>query len=561
MLALIVLLAAFLTVPSPAGAVRGGKLIALTFDDGPGKPTEGLLDGLRERGIRATFFMLGNCAESYPNTVARAYREGHQIANHSWSHANLITLTGREVTEEFRRTNAVLTKNSGGAGDFFARVPYGNVNDTVRSAVEMPIIGWTIDPLDWKYRNAETVRQNIVSAAFDGAIILVHDIHPTSVDGALRAVDDLTAAGYEFVTVRELFRRRGIELQNGVVYRSAPPNGNDPGPIGPPVLSESIVNGKLTVTLSAEKGTEIWCTLDGSDPILNGWKYTAPFEAWAGITVRAAAAVSRNGSKSGEISVTLSNPRAEPPVMAVKNGQLILESAAPELYYTTDGSPADRNGIRYEGPVDLEPGTVIRACASGAQYLDSEETRGWFSGRGRFFRDVDPGDWFAEAVDAVVGARWLQGTGNDCFSPATTLFRGQLVTILYRMAGKPELTETVSFPDVSEMDYFRDAAQWAVSNGIAACGGDGSFIPGGTVTRETLAGMLYRYFVLEGTVPDRADAVRFKDEDEIDPAFREAVDAVRSMGILIGDTEGYFKPKSMLTRSETAVILNRLLSR
>ena len=503
--------------------------------------------------------MLGECAENYPSTVARMYREGHQIANHSWNHPNLLYLSDRNISEQFRRTNEALTKSSGRALDFLARVPYGNYNDAVRSAVGMPIIGWTVDPLDWKYRDAAAVRNNIVSAVFDGAIVLVHDIHQTSVDGALKAIDDLTASGYEFVTVRELFRRRGIVLQNGGVYRSAPPNGSDVGPVDPPTVAEDIVDGKFMVTMSAGEGAVIWCTLDGSDPLMYGWKYTAPFEAWEGITVRAVAAYSLNGSRSNEIFVTLGHPRAEVPSMTVKDGKLILGSTAPEIYYTTDGMQADQSWVRYERPVGLEQGCLIRAYAGGEKYLDSEETRGWYSPKKHLFRDIEPGDWFAEAVDTVVDAGWLQGTGNDCFSPSVTLFRGQLVTILYRMAGKPELTKTVSFPDVSETDYFRSAAQWAVLNGIAECGRDGSFCPGGTVTRETLAVMLYRFFLLVGKETVGDGSAVFRDEQQIAPAAKDAVDAVSSMGILIGDVNGNFKPKALLTRAEMAVILNRLL--
>lgn len=561
LLCFLLVVSAVWLLPSAAEAAKGGKLIALTFDDGPGKPTAGLLDGLGERGVHATFFMLGNCAERYPSTVARVYREGHQIANHSWSHANMIYLGEPGIADEFGWTNDILSKNAGRATDHLARVPYGSYNDTVRASVGMPIIGWSIDPLDWKYRNAETVRNNIVSAAFDGAIILVHDIHPTSVDGALRAVDDLTAAGYEFVTVRELFRRRGIDLQNGAVYRSAPPNGTDHGPVSPPAVNTELRDGKLTVTLTAGVGADIWCTLDGSDPALYGWKYTAPFAAWAGLNVRAVAAYSLNGSRSEEISVTLANPRAEAPGMTVKDGRLALDSPDPdaEIYFTTDGTPVGENGIRYEKPVTLEPDTVVRACAGGDKQPVSEEAVGWFSPGGRFFRDVMPDDWFAEAADAVTGAGWIQGTGNDCFSPSTPLYRGQLVTILHRMAGKPEPEEELTFPDVRETDYFLKAARWAVASGIAQTGGNGGFSPGGTVTRETFAVMLCRYLLLTGAEHGERSPVEFRDGDAISPSAREAVDEVSAAGILIGDAAGYFHPQDPLTRAETAVILTRLL--
>lgn len=547
-------------IPLPTRAAQGGKLIALTFDDGPGKPTGGLLDGLKERGIPVTFFMLGNCAESWPATVERAYREGHQIANHSWSHANMIYLSGEDAAWEFHRTNEELKKNSGGASGFLARVPYGNYNDTVRAAVGMPIIGWTVDPLDWKYRNAETVRKNIVSSAFDGAIVLVHDIHPTSVEGALLAVDDLTAAGYEFVTVRELFRRRGIDLQNGSVYRSAPPNGTDKGPVAPPVLETSVTDGVLTVTMSAGEGAEIRCTLDGSDPVFFGWKYTGPFAAWPGLNVRAVAAYCMNGSRSGEIAVTLTCPEARPPKMMVEDGRLILTSPDPgaAVFYTTDGGRPGHDSVRYDAPVTLDPGSVVRAVSGGDHWLDSGESRGWYSPLGVFFRDVMPEDWFARAVDTVAGAGWLRGVGDDLFSPSTPLYRGQLVTILHRMAGEPD-AEALTFPDASEGDYFLPGARWAVSAGITERDEDGGFSPGETVSREELAVMLHRYLTATGTEAGGDSPLPFADRDEISPDALSAVDAVSARGILIGDTEGCFRPKAFLTRAEAAVIFARLL--
>ena len=560
LLALMLIPALLWMIPLPIHAVQGGKLIALTFDDGPGKPTAGLLDGLKERGIRVTFFMLGNCAESRPATVERAYREGHQIANHSWSHANMICLSGEDAAWEFRRTNEELKKDSGGASDFLARVPYGNYNDTVRQAVGMPIIGWTVDPLDWKYRSAETVRKNIVSAAFDGAIVLVHDIHPTSVDGALRAVDDLTAAGYEFVTVRELFRRRGIDLQNGSVYRSAPPNGTDLGPVAPPVLETSVTDGVLTVTMSAGDGAGIWCTLDGSDPAVFGWKYTGPFAAWSGLNVRAVAAYCMNGSRSAEIFVTLAAPEARPPTMTVEDGRLILTSPDPgaAVFYTTDGSRPDHGGARYDGPAALEPGSLVRAVSGGDQWMDSGETRGWYSPRGIFFRDVMPEDWFAGAVDTVAGEGWIRGVEDDLFSPSTPLYRGQLVTILHRMAGEPDADEII-FPDTSEGEYYLPGARWAVSAGITERDEDGGFSPDETVSREELALVLYRYLAAMGTAAGWSSPLPFADRDEISPDALSAVDAVSARGILIGDTEGRFRPKAFLTRAEAAVIFERLL--
>ena len=292
-----------------------------------------------------------------------------------------------------------------------------------------------------------------------------------------------------------------------------------------------------------------------------GWKYVGPFEAWAGLTVRAVAAFSLNGSRSGELSVTLSSPPAKAPVMNVEDGRMILSSSEPdtELYYTTDGGRATRNAALYRGPVGLVPGTVLRASAAGDDRADSEETVGWYTPGGVFFRDVLPGDWYAEAVDAVSGTGWLRGTGNNCFSPAMAFSRGQLVTILYRMAGEPEAATAVDFPDMAGFDFFLPAARWAVSAGIAERGEDGSFDPAGIITRETLAVMLVRYLSAEGADPADGSPAAFRDGEEISPSAREAVDEVSARGILIGDPEGFFRPTAPLTRAEAAVILARML--
>ena len=114
---------------------------------------------------------------------------------------------------------------AGGDDPAYIRPPYGNANQTVRSNVSVPLINWAVDPLDWKYRNADTVCNNIVSGAYDGAIILVHDIHKTSVPGALAAIDKLLDEGYEFVTVKDLFKRRGVTPEAGKVYYDAKNNG------------------------------------------------------------------------------------------------------------------------------------------------------------------------------------------------------------------------------------------------------------------------------------------------------------------------------------------------
>lgn len=281
-----------MAVPETETRSKGGKLIALTFDDGPGPYTRRLLEGLAKRGVKATFFMLGQQAENYDVTAGLVRDAGHQIASHTYDHPQLSKKTDSQVTWQISHTADILNGITGYGTHYLVRPPYGDYNSRVLSLLDNPAILWSVDPLDWKYRNADTVCTNIVDGAFDGAIVLAHDIHSTTVDGVLMAIDKLQAKGYEFVTVNELFRRRGVTLEKGHTYSSCKPTGTDLGPVSVPTVTEA--GGQ--VTISADKGTTIYYTLDGSSPLASGKVYTGPFAAKSGQTVRAVAAYNRNGA-------------------------------------------------------------------------------------------------------------------------------------------------------------------------------------------------------------------------------------------------------------------------
>ena len=226
-----------IAIPRPVAAA---KLIALTFDDGPGPYTEELLDALAQRNVKATFFLVGTCVQRYPELVKREYDEGHQLANHSWDHAKLSALDDGAFSEQLSKTDDAIDAAIGDdIGKLVLRPPYGSITAAQKSMAGRPIILWSVDPLDWKYRDAETVKNNIVEAATEGAIILVHDIHATSVTGSIAAIDELEAQGYTFVTVSELFRRKGIALDDGGTYTNAPADGVDSGPKDPYAYDES----------------------------------------------------------------------------------------------------------------------------------------------------------------------------------------------------------------------------------------------------------------------------------------------------------------------------------
>lgn len=198
----------------------GAKLLAITFDDGPGPYTATLLDGLAARGAKATFFVAGYRACDYPETLKRIVNEGHQLANHTYNHADLSGLSTEKIQQEASSTQKYITA-AGGSEKAYIRPPYGSVNSKVKGALDVPLIIWSVDPVDWQVLNAVTVSNNIVKGSYDGAIILVHDIYKSSVNGALDAIDRLQASGYEFVTVEELLLRRGVTPTGGTTYYDA----------------------------------------------------------------------------------------------------------------------------------------------------------------------------------------------------------------------------------------------------------------------------------------------------------------------------------------------------
>ena len=205
---------------------KGKKLIAITFDDGPAdeESTGLLLDNLDKYNARVTFFVVGNRVAKYSSMLKREYEMGNQIGSHSYTHANLAKLSEDEIKDQIDKTNEAV-KAVIGIEPNCMRPPYGSQNDTVKSTVKMPLITWSIDTLDWKNKNAETVCSNITEKAFDGAVVLLHDLYPTSVEGALNAMEILKEDGYAFVTIDELAQLRGVELKESKVYYNFKPEG------------------------------------------------------------------------------------------------------------------------------------------------------------------------------------------------------------------------------------------------------------------------------------------------------------------------------------------------
>ena len=194
-------------------------MVALTFDDGPAyAKTEKLIEELDKRDARVTFFMLGQLANKQPDLVKKVYNYGHTIGSHTYDHKNLTKLDDEQLTFEINHTNEILS-NIIGEDIKFIRPPYGSYNQNILDKTNMAFILWNVDTLDWKLRDAEKVRDYIVKKASDGDIILLHDIHATSVDGVIMAIDILKEDGYEFVSLDELLVYRNIDIQTRKAYR------------------------------------------------------------------------------------------------------------------------------------------------------------------------------------------------------------------------------------------------------------------------------------------------------------------------------------------------------
>ena len=197
--------------PEPAG------YIALTFDDSPNEAlTERLLDGLRERGAHATFFIIGQQIEGKEALLRRMAAEGHQIGNHTFTHRRLDN-SGIVGLHELERTEELLSATLGGSG-YWVRPPWGFASAETLRETTVPLIHWSLDTEDWSVRDADKIAQDVIDHAQSGDIVLLHDAYASSVDAALKAVDVLQSRGYEFVTVAELFEQMGVQPELGRFY-------------------------------------------------------------------------------------------------------------------------------------------------------------------------------------------------------------------------------------------------------------------------------------------------------------------------------------------------------
>ena len=225
---MLAILLCFCLIPLQANASDSPKYIALTFDDGPsGRFTRRLLEGLEERGAKATFFLCGYRLREYPEEARRIFEEGHEIGIHGYSHDSMQYMSRRDIADEIVDTRDLLPE---GCRPRWMRPPGGCCSDGVRQVAEcknLGILSWSVDPKDWNTDNSAVISRTVLSTAKDGDVVLLHDMSDSSVDAALAIVDGLQARGFEFVTVSELAKLRNVTITPGKTYTAFPPPGEE----------------------------------------------------------------------------------------------------------------------------------------------------------------------------------------------------------------------------------------------------------------------------------------------------------------------------------------------
>ncbi len=198
-------------------AVKADKTVALTFDDGPSSFTDRLLDCLEANNAKATFFMVGQEIYNFPEVVKRMDSLGCELGNHTYSHTDLTSLESEGISAEIAGADEALLDLTG-HGATVLRPPFGSIDDNVKATAGTPMILWSIDTLDWETQDVQQTVDAIMSQVQDGSIILMHDIFQASVEAAELVIPQLIEQGYKLVTVHELAKAHGIELQTGIAY-------------------------------------------------------------------------------------------------------------------------------------------------------------------------------------------------------------------------------------------------------------------------------------------------------------------------------------------------------
>lgn len=195
----------------------GKKYVALTFDDGPGKYTKEIVDLLVKNNVKASFFMVGQNIKNYKSSVKYAYDNEMEICNHSQNHKNLKNLSKEDIEYEINSVDDMLEEITGERARYY-RSPGGNQNENVLNTISKPCILWNVDTRDWESRDTQKIISKTLKEVDDGDIILMHEIYKTTLDAVEPIIIKLKEKGYNFVTVTELYKIKGVPLENGKIY-------------------------------------------------------------------------------------------------------------------------------------------------------------------------------------------------------------------------------------------------------------------------------------------------------------------------------------------------------
>ena len=471
--------------PIPARA-DGDKLIALTFDDGPSSQnTARLLDGLRVRGAHCTFFLVGQMAERSPEIVKRAWEDGHEIASHTYDHPQMTKLTDAQIKQQLQTTDAILDRAIGQDFDYMLRPPYGDYNQRTLKASNTPCFFWSMDTYDWKTNNADSVYREFIKQARDGSIALLHDTHASSVTAALRAIDTLQAQGYKFVTLSEMFMRRGVSLENGKIYFNAYPGKSGTAPsLAQPVISTD--NGLISI--SGDSRGSVYYTLDGSMPTpKNSTKYTGAFSVPAGTVIRALTVTKWNGLRSAETRLTYS-----------ARGNLFADVMPGDWFYN-DVDRAVSDGI-FKGVAKNEfspDSSLTRAMLATVLYRVSGEPE--TGGELPFSDAPDVGDWSRAALSWAYENGVIKGYGDGTVRPDRNVSRAELGCMIARylhlsgrdLTGLDDVLSGLS--DAGKMpESMKDEINTVCALGIIKGCDGGLLLPDSGATRAQAAVMICR---------------------------------------------------------------------
>lgn len=196
-------------------------MVALTYDDGPYAPvTNSIIKTLKKHNARATFFIVGSRTEEFEDCIKKADKAGCEIANHTFAHTNLTKAKKKEIQSEISKTNKAVEAVIG-KSPVLVRAPGGAVDDKVKKYVEYPLINWSVDTLDWKYRNASSVIAKTKNGVKDGSIVLMHDLYESTAAASKKIIPWLIEEGYQLVTVSEMMDAKGMNIKKGELYTKA----------------------------------------------------------------------------------------------------------------------------------------------------------------------------------------------------------------------------------------------------------------------------------------------------------------------------------------------------